>query len=182
MADCRDTWRRAEPRRYSAVERSAGQRRGPHSVSPSDLPDNAGMRSRHLAVLALVLSAACSQGEESPTLVAAENTPRAVATEFAKAVVSDDFSSARALVCQGGVGALQALGEEFPFQDGRAVGRPGPEPPSGDVHVVIVSAPSPDLFVSFEAAEDGEGVNGYIDVTFGGGNCVKTYGMSRALG
>ena len=51
-------------------------------------------------------------------------------------------------------------------------------PPAGPASL----STAPDLFLPFGAAEDGQEVNGYIEVTFGEGNCVKTYGMSRALG
>jgi hypothetical protein len=134
------------------------------------------MRFGLLAVLALVFGAACSPSEESPTLRPAEMTPRAVAMELAKAVVSDDFDSARELVCQGSPDPAGA--GEFPFQDARVVGLPDTDPPPY-AHVLILK-PGPDLYVPFEATEDGKDVSGFVWVTFGADQCVEFYGEGRA--
>lgn len=146
-----------------------------HGQCGSGIADDPSVWLRRIAVLATMLSAACS-GEQTSTLRPAEMTPRAVAMEFAKAVVSDDFETARALVCERAPDPAGA--GRFPFRDARVIGLPDTEAPPR-AHVIVLD-PAPDLYVLFEATEGVEDVSGFIWVTFGADQCVASYGEGRA--
>jgi hypothetical protein len=89
-------------------------------------------------------------------------TPRAVATELATQTTSHLHvrSSAKAHLTR------PALGSS------RSRTRPHAS--------VIIMKPAPDLYVPFEATEDGKDVSGFVWVTFGTDQCVEFYGEGRA--
>jgi hypothetical protein len=100
-------------------------------------------------------------------------TPRAVATEFTRAIVADDFDAARQLLCPG---TPDPEGQgSFPFDDGELVGVPSSEAPPDTFVDISGDEPAPDLYVRFEAMEEGEPLEGSIEVTFG------THGVCRGL-
>lgn len=123
-------------------------------------------------VLGVVL-ASCTRAVDPPPTSPPGNRQRTtVAREFAEAMVSDDFETQGSLVCPGPI-----LRDPFPFDEARIAGPPTAERPSGAVTI----EPPPDLFVPFAATENGAEIGGAIEMSFGAGDCVQTYAVSRAI-
>lgn len=89
------------------------------------------------------------------------------------ASVSDDFEMQGSSVCPRLVPR-----DPFPLADARIVGPPTSERSSG---AVVTIEPPADLFVPFAATEDGAEIGGTIEVSFGAGDCVQTYSVSRTI-
>ena len=132
------------------------------------------MRPHRAAALALLIAGVTVSCTREP-LNPAEMTPRELAAAFAVAVVSDDFETARQLMCPGAPDP-EELGP-FPFEGPEFVGVPSSEPPPGTF--ITVSEPGPDLYVRFQATDDGEDVAGSIEVTLGAERCIESHGINR---